>query len=57
MCKDEQTIQLLEISENLTERYKDQSALITSSFLLTGLDVLNTADVNYIPFHLKQEKN
>jgi DNA polymerase-3 subunit gamma/tau len=47
MCKDEQTIQLLEISENLTERYKDQSALITSSFLLTGLDVLNTADVNY----------
>lgn len=47
MCKDEQTIQLLEISENLTERYKDQAAIITSSFLLTGLDVLNNADVNY----------
>jgi len=47
MCKDEQTIQLLEISENLIERYKDQAAIISSSFLLTGLDVLNNADVNY----------
>ncbi len=47
MCKDELTIHLLEISENLTERYKDQASVITSSFLLTGLDILNGADVNY----------
>lgn len=47
MCKDEQTLQLLEISENLIERYHEQANIITSSFLLTGLNVLNTADVNY----------
>ncbi len=47
MCKDEKTVQLLEISENAIERYKEQSEVITSSFLLTGLNILNAADVNY----------
>ena len=47
MCKDENTLQLLDTSENVIERYRKQSNLISASFLLTGLNILNSSEVNY----------
>ena len=45
LSKDTATIQLLECSEELRQRYFNQGALATESFLLSGLDILNTCDV------------
>ncbi|MFN0275409.1 MAG: DNA polymerase III subunit gamma/tau [Chitinophagales bacterium] len=47
VCKDESTLQLLEASDVILERYKEQSQVISSSFLLTALNILNETDVQY----------
>ena len=47
VCKDEQTLQLLEISETLKKQYLTQAKLVPSSFLLTALNIANDCDVNY----------
>lgn len=47
VCKDENTLQLLDTSETVIERYKNQSSVIGASFLLSGLNLLNAAEVNY----------
>ena len=47
VCKDESTLKLLDTSETVIERYKSQSNLISASFLLSGLNILNSTDVNY----------
>lgn len=47
VCKDESTLKLLDTSETVIERYKTQSNLISASFLLSGLNILNSTDVNY----------
>ncbi len=47
VCKDENTLKLLDTSESVIERYKNQSNLISASFLISGLNILNGADVNY----------
>lgn len=47
VCKDENTLKLLDTSESVIERYKNQSDLISASFLISGLNILNGADVNY----------
>ena len=47
MCKDEQTVALLDTSEAAISRYKTQSQLIPAAFLLSGLNLLNTADIQY----------
>lgn len=47
VCKDEATLKLLDTSETVIERYKTQSNLISASFLLSGLNILNSTDVNY----------
>ncbi len=47
VCKDENTLILLDTAENIINRYKGQSQQVSSSFLLSGLDILNAADVNY----------
>ncbi|MEZ5014030.1 MAG: DNA polymerase III subunit gamma/tau [Chitinophagales bacterium] len=47
VCNDEQTLQLLDTSENVIERYKQQAGKISPSFLLSALNVLNTADIQY----------
>jgi len=46
VCKDPRTLGLLEVSDNLKERYKQQSQLINTSILLSGLDILNQCDVS-----------
>ena len=47
VCKDTQTLALLEVSESLSVQYAKQAALATNSFLLTALDICNDCDVNY----------
>jgi len=47
VCKDSQTLQLLEVSGSLQERYQQQAQLTPSTFLLTALNIANDCDVNY----------
>lgn len=47
VCKDEATLQLLEVSDNLKDRYKNQAKVAPTSFLLSALNIANDCDVNY----------
>ena len=47
VCKDEQTLQLLEISDSLKQQYLTQAKVVPSSFLLTALNIANDCDINY----------
>ena len=47
VCKDKSTIALLEVSEKVKEKYISQSEAMSSSFLLTGLNLLSQCDLNY----------
>lgn len=47
VCRDEITLQLLEVSASIRERYKTQSKKTEADFLLRSLSILNKADVQY----------
>ncbi len=47
VAKDEATLQLLDVSEGLKDRYKEQAKATPSSFMLTALNITNDCDVNY----------
>jgi DNA polymerase III subunit gamma/tau len=47
VCKDPQTLQLLEAGQNIRERYRDQAARCQSMFLLRALKLVNGCDVGY----------
>jgi len=47
VCKDAQTLQLLEVSDSLKERYQKQAQIAPASFLLTALNLANDCDINY----------
>ncbi|MBL7791916.1 MAG: DNA polymerase III subunit gamma/tau, partial [Saprospiraceae bacterium] len=47
VCKDEQTLVLLEVSDNLRERYRQQAAISPTTLLLTGLNIANDCDIEY----------
>ncbi len=47
VSKDQYTIQLLEVSDTLKQRYAQQAQLCSTTFLLKGLAVVNKCDVNY----------
>lgn len=47
VCKDPQTIQLLEGSDSLKQRYGTQANLAPFTFLLTALNLCNDCDINY----------
>ncbi|MER2996564.1 DNA polymerase III subunit gamma/tau [Pontibacter populi] len=47
VCKDTQTVQLLEVSDNIKAKYAEQSQKSSVSFLLSGLNVVSTCDTNY----------
>lgn len=46
VCKDPVTLQLLETSENLKNRYRQQAKYTPQSFLLTGLTLINQGELN-----------
>lgn len=45
--KDEVTIQLLQVAENVKNRYAEQAKQASISFLLTGINLLNQCDIQY----------
>lgn len=47
VCKDAETLRLLEVSDSLRERYRQQAALAPASFLLTALNLCNDCDINF----------
>ncbi len=47
VCKDAQTIGLLEVSEGLAERYQKQAALSPAGFLLTAISLANDCDIEF----------
>ena len=47
VCKDEETLRLLETGDSLRERYRLQAAVAPSSFLLTALNLCNECDIHY----------
>ncbi len=47
VCKDTSTIQLLEVSENIKQKYLEQSKIASSSFLVSALNIANQCDLNY----------
>lgn len=47
VSKDPETIQLLEVGNNIREKYKEQSGKCSLSFLVKGLTILNKADLSY----------
>ena len=47
VCKDAATIGLLEVSDGIKVKYKEQSEAIPLSFLLTALNIASQCDINY----------
>ncbi len=47
VCKDQATIKLLTVSENVKQRYATQAERTTVSFLLTALNLANQCDIQY----------
>jgi DNA polymerase III subunit gamma/tau len=47
VSKDAQTISLLEVSENVARKYKEQSTAASASWLLSSLSILGQSDVTF----------
>lgn len=47
VCKDPETLQLLECGDGLRRRYQDQAKLSPTSLLLTALNLANDCDLHY----------
>jgi len=47
VCQDTATLELLEVSEGLRERYAQQAGQASASFLLTALNLANECDLSY----------
>ncbi len=47
VCKDEATVDLLQVSDSIKARYKEQAHRVSLSFLLSCLNVASLCDINY----------
>ncbi len=47
VCRDEVTLQLLEVGANIRERYKEQTKTCSPEFLFSTLEISNKCDVSY----------
>lgn len=47
VCKDPKTLPLLELTEQMQQRYQQQAQQVSGSFLLSALNILNHYDLNY----------
>jgi DNA polymerase-3 subunit gamma/tau len=47
VCKDQVTVQLLEVGGEIRERYKNQALVCNSDFLLKALEISNECDMQY----------
>ena len=46
-CKQDSTVSLLEVSDQLKSRYIEQANMVTNSTILTALNIANKCDVDY----------
>ena len=53
VCKDPQTLKLLEVGGNIKGKYKTQSSSSSTEFLLKALDITNKCDIDYQPATIK----
>ncbi len=47
VCKDAATVELLEVSENIKQKYLKQAEACSTQFLLKSLGIINRCDVSY----------
>ncbi len=47
VCKDNATIALLEVADNIKKRYQEQSNNIPTGYLLTAINIAHQADIGY----------
>ncbi len=47
VCRDEITLQLLEVGAGISEKYKSQSKACSLSFLINSLSITNQCDLSY----------
>lgn len=47
VSKDPETLQLLEVGNNIKEKYKEQAGKCSPGFLVKGITILNKADIQY----------
>ncbi|MCW3072686.1 MAG: polymerase subunit gamma/tau [Bacteroidetes bacterium] len=47
VSKDPETVQLLEVGNNIRDKYKQQAGKCSPGFLVRGLTILNKADIQY----------
>ncbi|MBT8312685.1 MAG: DNA polymerase III subunit gamma/tau, partial [Flavobacteriaceae bacterium] len=47
VCKHQDTLELLEVGDRAKAQYQEQSSLTSEPFLLRGIDLCNTCDLNY----------
>jgi len=47
VCKSKETIQLLEVGEQIKKRYSEQSQEASKAFLIKGIDLANSCDLKY----------
>lgn len=47
VCKDPVTLKLLEVSEEVQKKYSEQANKTSVSFLMSGLNIANSCDLNY----------
>lgn len=47
ICKDPSTLQLLEVGNNIKEKYKQQSTLCTSEYIFDSLAICGQCDINF----------
>ena len=47
VCKNPQTVELLEVGEDTTNKYLEQSQKASQSFLFKGIELANDCDLKY----------
>lgn len=47
MCKDPETVKLLNVSESIQQKYLAQAQEVSTSFLMSGLNIFNQADLSF----------
>lgn len=47
VCKDPETVKLLDVAGNIKARYAQQAETCPAGFLLKALEIINTCDINY----------
>jgi len=47
ICKDDDIVEILEVSDGVKSKYKEQSSKLSKDLLINSIDILNSFDINY----------